>query len=223
MERSLRLNRAVHLLEPTQNTKSQDEPDVILLVGWMQASTRHLAKYTSAYEKLYPSARILAVETVAADFFHSQSADLKRIAPVLEILYGLPSDAKLLLHFFSNGGAWTTANIARAYQKRTGRPLPATALILGKPKYSLRSSKERIECRLLAPHTSYYCFGLSGSTKLTILIKTAHPGNQPTEQQSVLSQSVCQKMPSFASLPSVFFTSIWPCINSSYGYCVLPT
>jgi hypothetical protein len=133
----LRLNNAVYLHEPTEKRKSSDEPDLILLVGWMGASLRHLTKYKTSYERLYPSARILVVQTEAVHFFLTRSGNLKRVAPVLEVLYGLPPGSRFLLHFFSNGGAWTTSTIANAYQEKTGRPMPANAMILGECKAPL--------------------------------------------------------------------------------------
>lgn len=130
MEHFSRLNSAVFLHEPTTR-QSPNDPDLILLVGWMNASMRNLAKYTAGYEKLYPSARVVVITTSAVDAaFTTNSANLNRIAPALEIVYSLPPDAKVLLHLFSNGGGWTTTLIARTYQARTGKPFPTTGIIL---------------------------------------------------------------------------------------------
>lgn len=131
MDHFSRLNNSVYLHDPTERKDSPDTPDLILLVGWMGASLRHLAKYTECYEKLFPSARILVIRTEAVDFFRTYSTDLKRVAPILEALYDLPSGSKYLIHLFSNGGSWTTTTIAREYQKKLGKPLSANALILG--------------------------------------------------------------------------------------------
>jgi pimeloyl-ACP methyl ester carboxylesterase len=129
------LNQAVYDHEPiiTASTSlpSANAPDLILLITWMDASLRNIAKYTTGYAKLYPSARILLITTSSIDAaFISWIMNRNRIAPVLEVLYALPSDAKFLLHLFSNGGAFTAAFIADTYQKEVGRPLPVTALVL---------------------------------------------------------------------------------------------
>lgn len=60
----------------------------------------------------------------------SEAAKSKRVEPVLEILRGLSEGTKVLVHLFSNGGALTSARIATAYKKRTGRVLPMSALVL---------------------------------------------------------------------------------------------
>jgi hypothetical protein len=133
LEHFSRLNQAVYLHQPPANagTGTSNGPDLILLLGWMDASPRHLSKYTTGYEKLYPSARIVAVTTSAIDAaFRTHAANLNRVKPVLDILYTLPPDAKLLVHFFSNGGAFTNLLIAKTYQEEMGRPLPATAIVL---------------------------------------------------------------------------------------------
>ena len=130
-EHFTRLNGSVYIHEPTTTTSSSGEPNLILVCGWMDASPRHISKYTAGYEKLYPSARILAITTSSIDAaFTTHGANIKRVVPVLEILYALPPNAKLLLHFFSNGGSFTSTLIARKYKEKMGNPLPTTAVIL---------------------------------------------------------------------------------------------
>ena len=132
MEHFTRLNASVYLYEPTSTYgKLSNAPELILIAGWMNASLRNLAKYTSGYEKLYPSARIVIITTSTLNAaLSTHAANLKRIAPVLELVYGLPSNAKLLLHCFSNGGGWTTTLLAESYRMRTGRPFPAIAMVM---------------------------------------------------------------------------------------------
>ena len=140
LEHFTRLNPAVYIHQPTSNTSSRD-PDLIVLATWMDASIRNVAKYAAGYEALYPSARILLITTTTPDaMFRSNAANLNRIAPVLEVLQALPPNARFLIHSFSNGGAMTISFIAKEFQAKTGRALPATALILdsapGRASYS---------------------------------------------------------------------------------------
>ncbi|CZR66230.1 related to indole-diterpene biosynthesis protein PaxU [Phialocephala subalpina] len=129
LEHFSRLNQAIWYHQPT--TTSTTEPDLVLLVGWMDATPRHMSKYAIGYEKLYPSARILIVTTTQVDAaFRTHAANLKRVKPAVDILYTLPHDTKLLVHFFSNGGAFTTNMMAKAYKEKMGRALPITAMIL---------------------------------------------------------------------------------------------
>ncbi|KAF8863709.1 hypothetical protein BDZ45DRAFT_86431 [Acephala macrosclerotiorum] len=129
LEHFSRLNQAVWYHQPT--TKSSTEPDLVLLVGWMDATPRHMSKYASGYEKLYPSARILIIMTTQIDAaFRTHAANLKRVKPALDVLYALPPDANLLVHFFSNGGAFTMTTMAKTYKEKMGRALLVTAMIL---------------------------------------------------------------------------------------------
>jgi hypothetical protein len=129
LEHFSRLNSSIWYYQPTSRTPSND-PDFILLLGWMNAQPRHIAKYTARYEKLYPSAQILAITTSSYDAaFATTAANIKRISPALETLYILPPNSKLLLHFFSNGGGFTTALFAKCYKEKMGRPLPVTASV----------------------------------------------------------------------------------------------
>ncbi|KAK0101439.1 hypothetical protein ONS95_006612 [Cadophora gregata] len=144
LEHFVRLNTSVFYHEPTTSksgSSTSPDPDLIFLAGWMDASPRTLAKYTAGYEKIYPSARIVAITTTSLDAaFLPLSSNLKRIQPAIDILSALPSGSKLLVHFFSVGGAWTTCLVAKAYHAKTGRQLPVTGMILdstpGRVKYA---------------------------------------------------------------------------------------
>ena len=126
-----RLNGSVYIHEPTTSPSPSNNPDLILICGWMDAKPRNLSKYTAGYEKLYPSARILAVTTTSIDAaLTTWATNVKRIQPVVDILCTLPPNTKLLLHFFSGGGTFTSTLIARKYQEKMGKLLPTTALIL---------------------------------------------------------------------------------------------
>ncbi|TVY44713.1 hypothetical protein LOCC1_G003082 [Lachnellula occidentalis] len=88
----LRLNQAVFLHQPSNaKTRTSQDPDLILVLGWMDAKPRHIAKYTAEYEELYPCARILAITTSSVDAaFRTSTANLNRVRPALDILYTLP-------------------------------------------------------------------------------------------------------------------------------------
>jgi hypothetical protein len=135
-----RLNPSIWYRQTSLDTSTQDAPQLVLLVGWMDATARHVSKYTAGYEKLYPSARILAITSTVLDLtLASEAAKSKRLAPIFEILYALPPDTKLLLHFFSNAGAIITMTLFKTYREKTGRMLPVTAVVMdstpGKAKY----------------------------------------------------------------------------------------
>jgi hypothetical protein len=131
MENFIALNQSVFLYEPTSLISFDDAPDLIVLVGWMDAKPRNLSKYSAGYMRLYPSAQIIVITTSTLDAaFRTNRANLDRIAPVLELLYRVPSNRKTLIHSFSDGGGWTSCLIAQEYKEKLGRQLPMTALLL---------------------------------------------------------------------------------------------
>jgi hypothetical protein len=130
-----RLNASTYIYEPptttTTSPSSSSGPDLILLPSWLDASPRHIAKYTRGYQTLYPTARILLLTTALTDVtLHTRAAEAARLAPTLSLLTSLPSHTGILLHSFSNGGAYTAHLLARLYLARTGHVLPISAQIL---------------------------------------------------------------------------------------------
>lgn len=129
-----RLNSTTYIYEPptsSPSASSTDHPHLILLPTWLSAAPRHIAKYTSGYRTLYPSARILLLTTTIQHVtIHSRARERLRLAPALSLLAALPPNTKILLHSFSNGGAYTSHLLARLYYARTGTCLPMSAHIL---------------------------------------------------------------------------------------------
>ncbi|KAF8442241.1 hypothetical protein L210DRAFT_3477913 [Boletus edulis BED1] len=93
-------------------------PNVILIFGWMGASTRHLQHYSRKYTELYPHATQIIVKCPPSFFWTSARGQQSRLLPVIEALEGLgclPSTEnpthestrvrpRVLIHSFSNGG-----------------------------------------------------------------------------------------------------------------------
>ncbi len=101
------------------------EPSLILLTAWMNALPRHVAKYTTGYQKLFPSSRVLLITTSTSHFLIQSTAQrIKDLEPALSILTDLQPNEKALLHSFSNGGAAATWLLAKTYSARTGQALP---------------------------------------------------------------------------------------------------
>jgi hypothetical protein len=132
-----RLNASTYIYEPPTTlspppTASTSPPDLILLPTWLDAAPRHIAKYTRGYQALYPTARILLLTTALADVtLNTRAAETHRLAPALSLLASLPPhDPQILLHSFSNGGAYTAHLLARLHKARTGRVLPVRAQML---------------------------------------------------------------------------------------------
>ncbi|KAK3293005.1 uncharacterized protein B0H64DRAFT_425784 [Chaetomium fimeti] len=131
------------------SSRSRDTPPpgLIIITSWTGAASKHVAKYTEAYNTLYPGVPILVITTVVADLvLHSTNHKLQVLAPAIDYLLShepIPSyqpdhtslhsyDAyypppqpqtskprfpSLLLHAFSEGGAHKAVLLARAYQQ----------------------------------------------------------------------------------------------------------
>ncbi|KAK4132665.1 hypothetical protein BT67DRAFT_457176 [Trichocladium antarcticum] len=118
-------------------------PDLIILTSWTGAASKHVAKYTAAYNNLYPGVPILLITTALSDLcLRSTKTKLAALAPAITYLLSpshsptaAPRFAACLLHAFSEGGAHKAVLLARAYLAATTittRPqrLPVAAFLL---------------------------------------------------------------------------------------------
>ncbi|KAK2055532.1 hypothetical protein LY76DRAFT_595965 [Colletotrichum caudatum] len=123
------LSPTTFLYDPPSAVPDPNSPKLIAIFSWMSAQDVHIAKYTSRYMALYPSASILLVK---CPFIHTLSDRIskRQIKPAVPIVRALadstpPSEARpqLLLHVFSNGGATNFAKFLDMYADadRAGR------------------------------------------------------------------------------------------------------
>ncbi|KAL2151117.1 hypothetical protein VTH82DRAFT_6215 [Thermothelomyces myriococcoides] len=71
------------------NSRSGDAspPDLIIITSWTGAAAKHVAKYTSAYNALYPGVPILVITTAVSDLvLRSTRRKLKALAPAVTYL-----------------------------------------------------------------------------------------------------------------------------------------
>ena len=105
--------------------------DIIILFTWANASPRSIANYITSYTVHFPSARILLFTTSFTDvFFYSSTTARKQLSPAAHEIRHKPPNAKILIHLFSNGGAFKLTKFASLYQNLTGKQLPIHAVIL---------------------------------------------------------------------------------------------
>jgi hypothetical protein len=108
-------------------------PSLVILATWFAALPRHVSKYTETYKTIFPGAAILILPTSIPDMiYRSYSTQQKNLAPALPIVleYSRQPDQEILLHIFSNSGAHTACQLARAYRSHAGSGLKVGALIL---------------------------------------------------------------------------------------------
>ncbi|KAK4155671.1 hypothetical protein C8A00DRAFT_13329 [Chaetomidium leptoderma] len=125
-------------------------PDLIIITSWTGAAAKHVAKYTAAYNTLYPGVPLLVITTAVSDLvLHSETHKLQALAPAVDYLVSQeeerppyshshycpprsPRFPSLLLHAFSEGGAHKAVLLARAYclSHQNKKKIPLRALIL---------------------------------------------------------------------------------------------
>lgn len=115
----------VYLITPDAYTPR--EP-LILFFSWMGAAPKHITKYTAAYRKLFPTARIILVRNELADFFRSEATYASLLTPAIDVVKEhVDAGGQVLVHSFSNGGGNQLVELAKAWTKREGSPLPMRA------------------------------------------------------------------------------------------------
>ncbi|KAF2265366.1 DUF829-domain-containing protein [Lojkania enalia] len=103
---------------PTTYTTKTTAP-LILVFSWMGAATKHIAKYTIAYQRLFPSARIVLVRCELVDMFRAEQEYAKLLAPALDTVHAhVRSGGEVLVHSFSNGGATQLLQFAKAWKRK---------------------------------------------------------------------------------------------------------
>ncbi|UZJ54415.1 hypothetical protein CBS101457_003735 [Exobasidium rhododendri] len=82
------------------DTSGGTSPDAILIMGWMNAPLRIVAKYAAPYTKLFPEATIIIKLSVGSAFVASKEAKAKSFREVVKALEEVQtsSDAKYQLH-----------------------------------------------------------------------------------------------------------------------------
>lgn len=125
-------------------TVSKVQPDLIILCPWLFAAPRHIAKYISQYQTIYPSARMLLLQNdMSNTTWRPDWVQMQRLQPSVEAIRqflkevtvtrdGIRAEPTILLHAFSDGGSHSAVQLAQAYREtiaasipETGPPLPA--------------------------------------------------------------------------------------------------
>lgn len=109
-----------------------EAPNLILLFSWTGARQKHIMKYISGYNDLFPSTPIMVLTTAINDLLYRTSK--KRRTSFIPAITAITSSSGLnrniLLHAFSEGGSSTSVHFAKAYRTHTRRRLPLAALVL---------------------------------------------------------------------------------------------
>jgi hypothetical protein len=114
----------------TAKDYSPKEP-LVLLFAWNAAAAKHVAKYTVAYQRLFPSSRIVLVRCNTPDMFRREKTYHKLLTPAMEVVREhTKNGGEVLVHSFSNGGGNQVIEFAKLWLHVTGNQLPMRAQIL---------------------------------------------------------------------------------------------
>ncbi|KAI4679738.1 uncharacterized protein J4E84_008261 [Alternaria hordeiaustralica] len=95
-----------------------EQTPLILLFTWNAAAAKYIAKYTLAYQKLFPTSRILLVRCFTPDMFRRTSSYATLLEPTTDLVAEhTASGGRILVHSFSNGGGNQVNEFAKAWKK----------------------------------------------------------------------------------------------------------
>ncbi|KAF1998941.1 indole-diterpene biosynthesis protein-like protein PaxU, partial [Amniculicola lignicola CBS 123094] len=133
------LNSFVSLYTPISPVKGQ----LVILATWMGSLDKHIAKYTEAYARLIPNARILLIKGTLEVMFTTYTAQRKAIRPALEPIQALLEECEyfanpaepsttphILIQVLSNGGTNSFTQLLHAFKTKFGTPLPIVGMII---------------------------------------------------------------------------------------------
>ncbi len=112
-------------------------PKLVLIASWMDARDAHIAKYITYYQATYPTSTILLIR-FNRDIAWSTSAQNRAVQPAASYLRtkvdagalsAAPREPEILVHAFSNGGAWSMRSLYQVYRRKTGHALPPHAAV----------------------------------------------------------------------------------------------
>ncbi|KXT05380.1 hypothetical protein AC578_10982 [Pseudocercospora eumusae] len=104
------LSDSISVYRPEGGTAPGRTPTMIVICSWMAAAPKHIAKYTAEYQKLFPFATILLIQSSIIDMTASDAKMVKRLEMARQVIEFDALDARgdksgnIFLHAFSNGG-----------------------------------------------------------------------------------------------------------------------
>jgi pimeloyl-ACP methyl ester carboxylesterase len=97
----------------------------------MGAAAKHIAKYTVAYRRLFPSSRIVLIRCDLADIFKRSEILQSQLKPAFEVVQGhIKEGGELLVQSFSNGGGTLLVEFGKLWQAKNRTALPMRAQMI---------------------------------------------------------------------------------------------
>ncbi|EDN10102.1 DUF829 domain-containing protein [Histoplasma capsulatum] len=129
-----KLSFAVYLYRPPTSipTPPTTDPELVLILGWMDARDAHLATYIKQYQTMYPSSPILLVKGRLASLVFP-NIGLRDTAPAVAPIFAAltndehsgapqltPLRPRLLIHSLSGGGSCSLYHLYNNFLQRHG-------------------------------------------------------------------------------------------------------
>jgi hypothetical protein len=116
---------------PAYLSHSQEKPPLILIFGWNSAAAKHIAKYTTSYQKLFNKSQVLLVRCFTRDMFRRTEEYAPLLKPAMDLLNEhVKSGGEVLVHSFSNGGGSQVNEFAKAWKAQYATVMPMRLQIL---------------------------------------------------------------------------------------------
>jgi len=134
-----------------------EQGQLVIICTWLGAGRKHIARYTTMYQKIAPRTRILLVQSAVPILISSYAHQRKAIQSAVSVtldrlaecgqqtvtegsgqsetssasLAGIPIQKrpKILLHTFSNGGTNTATQLLIVLREKINAPLPLAGLL----------------------------------------------------------------------------------------------
>jgi hypothetical protein len=107
------------------HSQSAEKSPLIVIFSWNAAAAKHIAKYTTAYQKMFPSSRILLVRSFTRDMFRRTKEYAPLLKPAMDLVHEhIKSGGEILVHSFSNGGANQINEFSKAWKAQYGTTVP---------------------------------------------------------------------------------------------------
>ncbi|KAJ6544358.1 hypothetical protein B0H19DRAFT_1267637 [Mycena capillaripes] len=126
------INDISHYVPPKDSQGGQEDPQVILVFGWLGVALSQLMKYSSKYSNAYPAASQLIIQSDAVAMAVRTTTANQQILEMLAKL-GLFGEAppRMLIHVFSGGGSFQLLWLALALKsKPPPKGAPLTCLVI---------------------------------------------------------------------------------------------
>lgn len=124
--------------------------ELVIICTWLGANEKHIAKFTSLYQKIAPEARILLIQSAVPILISSYAYQRNVIQPAVAVVQerllecgqqipyqihkssstsGVKAQPKMILHMFSNGGTNTATQLLIVLRERNQFPLPLAGIL----------------------------------------------------------------------------------------------